>query len=250
MVDLHTHILPATDDGARDLQTSLEMLKALQRDGVTDVTLTPHFYMRRQNPESFLRKRREAFERLSAAAPAGMRLHLGAETEFSEVLAGYDKLKELSIDGGRYILIELPFSGDYKKGVLPKIERFIYSTGLTPIIAHVERYPSIRKKPALVAELIDRGCLLQMNTTSIVEARAGSLEDALLKSGQVHLIGTDCHDMGSRKPDYAAAIACVEQRYGKECLSALLETAERVMRGERIYAESGRKIRKLFGRYY
>ncbi len=250
MVDLHTHILPAMDDGAKDVQTSVEMLKSLQRDGVTDVVLTPHFYMRRQRPESFLRKRKEAFEQLLSVVPTGMNLHLGAETEFSEVLAGYEKRKELCIDGGRYILIELPFSGEYKQGVLPKIERFVYDTGLTPIIAHVERYPSIRKAPALVAELINVGCLIQVNTTSILESRAGGLEDALLRNGQVHLIGTDCHDMENRKPNYAAAIARIEQRYGKESVSVLTDTAARVIRGERIYAESGRKIRRLFGRYY
>ena len=201
-VDIHTHILPGIDDGADKAGTSLVMLDMLKADGVTDVVFTPHFYFRNQDMEAFLEKRGAAYGKIASFSPKNIRMHIGAEVEFSDVSINYESFRRLSIDGGKYVLLELPFTGNLSKDIFPRLEQLIYQTGLYPIIAHVERYPDIIKNPALVAELINIGCLIQVNAGAVIESVRKSLVDALFIHGQVHLIGTDCHNLGSRKPEY------------------------------------------------
>lgn len=249
LADVHTHLLPEIDDGARDVQMSLDMLDMLAADGVTDVMLTPHFYLQNQTVASFLSKRSAAYERLCAHGPGNIKFHLGAEVEFSNVSINYKQFRNLGIDGGRYILLELPYLGDLDKTILPKLDQLIYQTGMQPIIAHIERYQGIHRKPWLAAELINMGCLLQINADAALESRRGTLTDALFQHGQVHLLGTDCHNTTTRRPNLLLALERIEDQYGKACRNYLTGTAEAVTHGIRVRASADSQIRKRFGKY-
>ncbi len=248
-VDFHTHILPGIDDGAKNEDVSLAMLEALSLDGVTDVILTPHFYFRSRRIDDFLERRQTAYEKLLAVAPDNIRFHLGAEAEFSMIDIGYECYKDLSIDGGKYILLELPYKGDFGSGIFERLERLIYSTGLRPIIAHTERYESIRKDPGQIADLISLGCLIQINAESVLSIRQGSLEDAIFQNREAHLIGTDCHDMERRPPKYLDAMQFLEDRYGKELVSDIERISERVVNGDKVHPSGGKRIKKSLFRY-
>ena len=111
MIDMHSHILPGIDDGARDTDISLELLRRLREDGVDTVCLTPHFNFERQSIEEFLEARNAARQRLEAALePTGwdLRLLSGAEVAFSPELASQDGVDRLCLEGTRCMLIELP----------------------------------------------------------------------------------------------------------------------------------------------
>ncbi len=249
ILDMHTHILPGIDDGAKDVEMSLEMLTLLEQDGVSDVFLTPHFYFSGQDVSDFLRKRREAFILLRSSYKGKIRLHLGAEVEFSNIKIDYGIFKELSIDSGKYILLELPYQGGLEKDIIPKLSQFTYQTGLYPIIAHVERYEGVQKHPWLASELIDMGCLLQVNTKSVMESNKGSLVDALLRHGQVHLLGTDCHNITFRKPSIRPAMVRIGQQYGMEYRNYLEAISRNVMNGVPVQIHAEDRIRKFLGKY-
>ncbi len=248
-VDIHTHILPGIDDGARDVEESMQMLKMLRGDRVTDVVLTPHFYFHEQSIEMFLEQRNAAYQRLCSRVSRGMKFHLGAEVEFPNISIDYGMFHRLAINDGRYILLELPYKGGLEKDVLPRVEKFIDQTGMQPIIAHVERYQGIADKPGLAADLIDMGCLLQVNATSVMESRRGTLVDALLRHGQVHLLGTDCHNTTFRKPALRPALVRIGLQYGMECRNYMQTIAEDVINGIPVRASADGRIRKILGKY-
>ncbi len=249
MLDIHTHILPLIDDGAKSVEEAENMLKMLKEQGVTDVVLTPHFYLYSQDLEVFCEQRDRAFEEISRTVPKGLRLHLGAEIAFYNISIDYKALSRLSIDGGRYILLELPFSGDYGKTILPKLESFICNTGLTPIIAHAERYKAVQRHPAIIADLIDMGCMIQVDAESVLGSKPKSLVDAMLRHGQVHLIGSDCHGMSYRRPNYRPAYDFIKARYGSSAVETVDSIGKCVLNNEKITLFTDSKIKKLFGQY-
>lgn len=251
MIDLHTHILPGIDDGADNCEVSRQMLESLQRDGVNNVVFTPHFYWRQNTVKHFLKNRNAALERLKAAGmPERIKIHLGAEAEFNEMSVASSSLAPLAIDGGKYILLELPFTPDWNPKLFNRLENLIYSADLIPIIAHVERYPAVRKNPAYITKLSGMGCLIQVNCETARTAGNQNLADGLFQRGQVHCLGSDCHNMTTRKPDYAAAISALRACYGEACVTTLQENMEHVLKGEKISPAPPYTLRKtLFGKY-
>ncbi len=249
MVDIHTHILPRMDDGAKDVETSVAMLNRAEEDGVRTLVLTPHYYGKR-SPSSFLEKRAEAFARLREAYGGGIELRLGAEVHFTGLnMPDFEELCSLAIEGTKYILIEFPFTSAWRKSLLESLSDFIYETGYVPIIAHAERYLEIRKRPAIVSELVQMGCLIQVNAQSFLDKRERGLALALLKHGFAHCFGSDAHDTENRVPNLAAVKTELQKLgYGEEWTRAQT-IAEEVLRGGQVCVEPGKPIKKFFGNY-
>ena len=120
---------------------------------------------------------------------------------------------------------------------------------MVPIIAHVERYLFIQKDPGAVADLINAGCLIQVNADSVIRSKKGSLVDALFKHDQIHLLGSDCHHIEERVPCLKKALDVVCASYGQACVSALMDISEAVMKQKRIVLSTEDKIHKIFGSY-
>ncbi len=249
MVDFHTHILPHLDDGAKDTATSVEMLKAELAQGVTTVLCTPHYYGKRY-PDKFLSQRNAAYERLKERVPDGITLRLGAEVHFTGInVPDYDELCKLAIDGTKYILLELPFVQKWTDRLLPALSDFAYDTGYTPIIAHVERYREVLKKPSIVSQLIDIGCLIQVNARAFTEKRERKFAFALLNHGFVHCIGSDAHDLERRSVDLLTAKNAVETAgYGNAWENAQ-SIMRRVLNDEELRVPLGEPIKKGLGSY-
>ncbi len=96
MIDFHTHILPALDDGSRDVTESVAMMSMLAEQGIQTVVATPHFYANEHSVEHFLERRTAAYERLSAALPeGGPRLLCGAEVCYYPGISRLDGLQRL-----------------------------------------------------------------------------------------------------------------------------------------------------------
>ena len=250
MIDIHTHILPHLDDGAKDTKMSVAMLNALASQGVTAVVFTPHYYGKRSSPDEFIKRRNAMYEHIKAKIPEGMKVYLGAELHFPGFnMPENDDLCKLAIEGTRYILVEFPFTTKWTGAVLSRLSNFIEETGYTPIIAHAERYREVQKKPALISQLMEMGCLIQVNAPSFLNKRERKLAFALLKHGFVHCLGTDSHDMGVRAPDFTTAKEVVK----KAGYLAEWERAEKItddlFAGRQVCIECGKPIKKCFGFY-
>lgn len=251
MVDFHTHILPHIDDGAKDTEMAKAMLEKERVQGVTDILLTPHYYGRKHSPSYFIEKRNAAWAHLKPNVPDGLNIHLAAEVHFTGVnVPEYDQLCKLAIANTKYILIEFPFTTKWTGALLDKLSDFVYETGYTPIIAHIERYREVLKRPSYVTELIQMGCLLQVNAMAFTAKQEKGFAFALLKRGWVHCIGTDTHDMGLRKPNLQDAKAALEEAGFAENWGSIQSTMGRILRGEEVKATPAVPIKKFFSKYF
>ena len=250
MIDIHTHILPHLDDGAKDTATSLAILQEQRSQGVTTMVFTPHYYGRKHPPVRFLERRNDAYARLKDRIPSDLDVRLGAEVHFTGInVPDYDELCKLAIENTTYILLELPFTTKWTHELTEKIADFVYETGYTPIIAHVERYGEVLKKPALVNELVEMGCLIQVNAQSFLDKKTKSFAFALVKHGLAHCVGSDTHDMEERKPCLMDAKAAFE----KEGLSKEWETIQnnmqKVLSNEEVEVSVDGIVKKFLGKY-
>lgn len=253
MVDMHTHILPRLDDGAKDSSTSMAMLRLSKAQGVDTVVLTPHFYGKRHNPAEFLLRRNASYQRLLARmqeTQTQINVRLGAEVHFTGInLPDFDDLCSLAIEGTKYILFELPFTTKWAGTIEEKLQEFINETEYTPIIAHVERYAEIRKNPSIVARLIHMGCLIQVNAQAFVNRKDKGFAFALLKKNSVHCIGSDAHDETGRAPNLLEAKNAIEKAGFLEKWKDVQDVMKNVLQDEKVQTQSVVPVKKLFGFY-
>ncbi len=250
MIDIHTHVLPHIDDGAKDTEMSVAMLKAEAKQGIDTVVLTSHYYGKKRSPAEFIEKRGALFSHIKPRIPTGMKVLLGAEVHFTGVNnAEYEELCRLAIEGTKYILIEFPFTNAWEKSLLDRLADFVYYTDYIPIIAHAERYTEIWKKPSLITELVSMGCLIQVNVSSFTDKRVKKLAYAMLNHGYVHCLGSDTHDMGVRAPDWSVKELLWKEGYEAEWERAQ-EIMQKVISGEQVRVETGKPIKKFLGKYF
>ncbi len=251
MIDIHTHILPHFDDGAKDTATSLAMLNAESGQGVDTVVLTSHYYGKKRSPKQYIEKRTEIFEKLRPQIPENVQLRLGAEVHFTGLnMAEFEELCLLAIEGTEYILIEFPFTAKWESSLFDTLSDFIADTGYTPIIAHAERYENVRKKPSLIAELVQMGCLIQVNARSFLQKEDKGLALALLKRGFVHCIGSDAHNTEGRAPDMLTAKEELEKLGFSTEWQRAQEIMQEVLAGGQVRVECGKPVKKFLGKYF
>lgn len=206
LIDLHCHLLPGIDDGAKNLDITLELLRREQADDVRAVMFTPHFYYERISLERFAANRREAYRKTAQAAREnGLQIaaKLGAEVYFTTALPSLD-LRTLAFAGTNYLLMELPTT-HHPAGIEETLFG-IQQQGYTPILAHVERYPYVTEDPTLLYQWVNAGALAQINAASLL--RGGQAAKVLHKYIQwnlVHLLCSDAHSLDHRPPNLRAA---------------------------------------------
>ena len=220
-IDFHTHILPGIDDGSKSASMSVEMLKMLKLQGVDTVIATPHFYPSLTDPEAFLSKRGLALDALTDAARKQEcelpKLCVGAEVAYFDGMSSSKSVSKLCIEGTSLMLLEMPF-GAWGKSELRELSGLIEGMGITPIIAHVERYIKYQKKEVL-SEIVSMGAILQCNAEAFLRLKTRRAALKLLRDGCV--IGSDCHDLDSRSPNIEGATALIERKLGRESLVEL-----------------------------
>ena len=203
MIDFHTHILPDIDDGSSSVEESVRMIEMLREQGVKKILLTPHFYAYVSSADRFMQKRNDALKKLVKAlseTKLDVELYLGGEVLFFEELWRIDEIKDFCIDGTDCILLEMPFSSWENYMVESVIN--IAGRGITPIIAHFERYLKYKGNAAKIQELIRAGVLLQMNCEYLNKFFNRSKAIKFIRKGVVFALGSDCHNISERKPNY------------------------------------------------
>lgn len=212
VVDVHSHILPGMDDGSRSVTESLEMLKAAYEQGIDAVIATPHFYGDRERPESFLSRRDESLKALKAASFDGPlpNIYIGAEIAYYFGMGSSEALPSLCIEGTKCALIEMPFCA-WSRGEVEEIYSAMKNYGITPILAHIERFIGYGKNLSYIKELAERDVLLQSNAEFFIDKRTRKKALKFLNSGLVKLIGSDCHNTGDRPQNIGDAINVIRE---------------------------------------
>ena len=222
--DIHTHILPGIDDGAKDMAEAMALLRLAYNNGTKVVFLTSHY--REQYKKCTQEDLQHTFFMLSQAAQQEMpdlELYLGSEIRYKqeapeELQAG----RILSMNNSRYCLLEF-----YPMSVRSQIFTAVSSVrnlGYFPIIAHVERNLCFLRDKTLADDVLRMGALLQLNADSVMNAHGRKVSGfcrQLLKDGKVHFIATDAHDCIKRMPILRECFQWVSRKYGRAYALAL-----------------------------
>ena len=231
MIDIHAHILPGVDDGAKNWEQSLEMAQMAVQDGIRTMVATPHLFKGRTIDLSQINDKEIILQHV-----AQLRQKLTEEQIPLEIIPGCDfplgfeslKLldegRALTInDANRYLLLELPDTS-----LPPAIEEicfYLHSRGITPIITHPERHMIIQEMPYKLKRLIDLGCLVQMTGNSLTGwfgRRVKKISRQLVKQGCVHLLATDAHDPKGRPPLLSEAVTELSRLVGENRARAMV----------------------------
>lgn len=237
-IDIHSHILPHLDDGARDMDTCLGMLRIAAAEGISDIVVTPHYRSGR-----FRGDRRQTDKVLAEVRAAmeeeGIHINLypGCEIYYRSELEEKLESGQLStMNDTEYVLVEFSPMEDfmYIRSAMDEL----FSIGYTPILAHVERVQCIEKKIEYARELKKMGCELQVNASSIMGDTGfwcKRFVHKLLKEELVDYIGTDAHNTDVRKPAIKKCAELLYKKYDRAYADAVLykNAAKRLLRRPR-----------------
>ena len=248
MTDLHCHILRAVDDGPAELDESLELCRIAWDNNIERIVATPHI-TEVGSLDSFLSTRESRLRELtSALALNGIKVEIfaGAEVYITEELLSAGRLDRLTINGSRYILAELPDDG-LRLPLLTRITSEIKKHGLTPIIAHPERYTLFQRDNGLLNALLDAGALLQVNADSLCRpgCRAvGNLARDIVRCNAASFLATDAHSVASRPNHLLDMLSAMRQDIEFDYLDALVNVNPgRVLQDKNVELDTGRRIR-------
>lgn len=198
MIDIHSHILYGIDDGAQNLEESIEMCRDAYENGCDTLVLTPHFFDFKHLHE-FIKERDRKVEILADALTEEeipLKILSGAELFLSNKIFAADNLDDLTINHSRYMLCEMPL-GPFRTDNVPMWFDELLDRGYTPILAHPERYLEFHRDYSLVDELLDRPILFQVNIDSLRGKNGPEPQNMALdfiKRNFATLIASDAHD--------------------------------------------------------
>ena len=210
MIDLHSHLLPGLDDGARSMDETLAIARTLVADGIEVVACTPH--VRHDYPTAPETMEAAVADVQRAVAAAGIRLQVlpGGELSLEKVVElAPDDLIRFGLGGNpRLLLVEFPYYG--VPLALPEIVGDLGRKGIRVVVAHPERNADVQARPAVVEPLVLAGAVIQL-TSGSVDGRLGRpaavCSRRLLELELVHLIASDVHSPGVRDACMSAAAA-------------------------------------------
>lgn len=195
--DLHCHLLPGIDDGSSSIEESIETLRRAEKEGVSEIVLTPH-YIENTRYNCNNKNKLELFKKLKkemSKKDINIKLYLGNENymsmNFIELL---ENNEIMTINNSRYLLLEFPLNQIYKNSKECLYE--LVTKGYVPILAHPERYRDFQKNPSLVEEYTRMGVLLQGNYKSLLGkygSKAKKTLKILLKKDLITFLGSDMH---------------------------------------------------------
>ena len=241
IIDFHSHFLPGIDDGSKDTEMSLSMLSQMRASGVDVVIATSHFYASKESIEAFLVRRNKAFENLKTAAGVDFsreteeypQILLGAEVAFYYGMSATEDLEKLAFGkaganeftvatksaAGSTLLIEMPFKpwGEFEYNTLSSL---IYGRGFKVILAHYERYDYMQNKE-IAAKILDLPLYVQINAETLLPRLGSRKYINMFKDGRAHLLGSDSHNLTSRKPNLMEGRQALLTKIGKERLDAI-----------------------------
>ena len=234
IVDFHSHILPGIDDGSRSVEESIAMLQMEAEQGITHVVATPHFYPQHDNPESFLRRRAaaEALLREQMQKHPGLpKLSVGAEVYYFPGISHSEAIQGLTIDKKRCMLLEMP-GVPWTRSMYQELEDLHTKQGLIPIIAHVDRYISRFHTHGIPKRLAQLPVIVQANAEFFLQKSTASMALRMLKQNQFHLLGSDCHNLSSRKPELGEVLGRIRDRLGDEAMDEICYWQQFVLQGQ------------------
>lgn len=237
VVDIHSHILPGIDDGAKNMQETIKMIDIAVEQGIKAMIATPHYHVG-MDPEILAEYQRVYEEVLQyiASKKIPLRLYQGNEIYYSESIPEHLQEGQIrTMNGTRYILVE--FSPETEYSSVERAMSMLLYAGYWPVLAHTERYMALHEI-SRIEELIRMGVYIQLNTNAITGKEGWRTKyfcHQLLKKHLVHVVGTDAHSPRHRRPQMKECLALLDKKYGREYRKRISdENPLMILKGEKI----------------
>lgn len=243
MIDIHCHLLPSIDDGAKNLETSLDMLRIAEGDGIKKIIATPHFYRGYyENEYTHIEEQVNKLNEEAKKADIDIQVFPGQEVFLDKYTVKYYKEGIIrGLNGSRYMLIELDME-EFSENDLDIIYE-LRLLGVKPIIAHPERYAYVSKNLSILNFFIKEECLFQINSSSLFGLFGKSVKktaESIVKKGLCNFIATDAHSVGRRAPRLKEGLEFLQENNEKiyknidKDTQMLLENVEILYKNEEI----------------
>lgn len=253
MIDLHCHILPGVDDGAKNWDESLAMARLAVSEGITHILATPHHMNRNWiNPKQTVFALVAELQKRLDDEGIPLTIFPGQEVRLhGEMMQSIEKDEICFIDTqNQYVLIEFP-----TPEVPAYAERLFYemqSAQITPIIVHPERNHAILNNPNILYEFINRGVLSQVTAASYIGSFGKEIEKLsyqLIEHNLTHFIASDAHNNTNRLFHMKEAMERLEKDFGAEKVKQFDQTTRDLVNGDPVKLLSPKEIqnRKFFG---
>ena len=238
MVDLHCHLLPGIDDGSKSMEISLRLAREATENGVTHALLTPHHMNGHYvNHKQDVIRRTKEFQKQISAHNIPLIVFPGQEVRINgQLLEALDKDDILFADtGNRYLMLEFPDDDvpHYTGQMIFNLQR----RGITPVIVHPERNTKIMKKPDLICQLLEKGCLSQITASSYVGTFGKKVENfsrQLFEAGLCYVFASDAHNLPKRKYEMQQAFEKLQQEFGADLAEQYQQNARAIINGKNV----------------
>ncbi len=247
MIDIHCHILPSIDDGAKDINDSIEMAREAVKEGIHTIIATPHH--RNGKYENRKLEIIEEVKKLNAILvkeDISLTILPGQETRiFGEYLENEEFVHILPLNHTQYVFIELPSS--HVPRYTEKLLFDIQLKGLTPIIVHPERNQEMISHPDTLYNLVKKGALTQVTASSVAGYFGKKIKNfslQLIEADLIHFISSDAHNVTSRGFKVTEAFDVIEKKYGVDMIYFFTENAELLVDGKTAYREEPQRVRQ------
>lgn len=243
MIDIHSHIVFEVDDGPKTIEDSRALLEESYRQGVRTIISTSH---RRkgmfETPEAKIEENFKQVQELAKEIADDLTVLYGAEIYYtSDILDKLEQGKIPRLADSQYALIEFSMITPYKEihTALSNVLRL----GVTPVVAHIERYHCLENDEKKVRDLINMGCYTQINSSSVLKPKLfGDTYKFMKKRAQfflekdlVHFVASDMHNLGPRPPYMQEAYQIISKKYGESHAEQLFrKNQELLLRSEYI----------------
>jgi protein-tyrosine phosphatase len=237
MIDLHSHLLPGIDDGARSMDEALQLARVAVADGITHMTLTPHIHPGRyENNSVAIEPVFKAFKQALADASIPLSVAMSGEVRLSAevlMLVAQQQIPFLGHwQGKQVMLLELPHS--HIPPGSDKLVRWLLDRNILPMIAHPERNKDIMRDLDSIAPFVEMGCLFQVTAMSMA-GRFGipSAQRAMemLEKNWITVLATDAHNLEHRPPVLSEGYAAAKAVVGEVAARALVLDHPRLIVG-------------------
>ena len=237
MIDFHNHTIPNLDDGSKSIEMSIDMYKNAEAQGITDVINTVHYQHPKMDDkdtssEYVLNEIKKMQEELDNAG-INIKIHSASEVFYLPNLT--DILENEITTFGNYMLIE------FQTFTMPEsFEKEFYNLqlkGITPIIAHPERYRKVQENVDIVDTWLDRGYLLQMDCGSILQhfgSKVYKVTKSILEKGSFHLIGSDAHNNTKRNFCLKEALNKIEKLTNSDYVNLFNSNLKKLLNNDKI----------------
>lgn len=233
MIDIHCHILPAVDDGAKNMEEAIAMARIAAGDGVKHIIATPHFNNVFRVPRTVVVNKVAELQKRLDKAGINLKISTGNEVTLWDEEDFYQRMERNEFcflnEKKTFLLLEQPWAGYFPHSV--RVIDALVTSGITPIIPHPERHFFFRENPKLLIDLLEKGAWTQVSADSLVgrfDEEARLFGQWLVEQNYAHTLATDAHNT-ERKPNLSSGFEVVSELAGEERKKEIIARMQQII---------------------